>query len=155
MSLELALGIVGTITGILALAIHFIRLRREKPRLKAEVIECSHSFRTKKDGGVDRIYIKPIFKITNLGDRGTNISDVRISFTVNDKKYSDKEAEYWSADGPLPKERRWVNAHETIEICPRFEFPYDEESLESIECLFIVQHPHRKEIIKTTSKSKS
>ena len=41
---SLVLGIVGTITGSIAIIIHYWRLRRENPRLEAKVLECMHDF---------------------------------------------------------------------------------------------------------------
>jgi len=152
---NLILGIIGTGTGIIALLIHFFRLRWERPRLQGEIIECFHQFGTKNDGSTPAIFVKPTFKLTNLGDRGTNISDIHISFTVGHKRYSSKETVYIHLlTFEEIKDRRWIEAHEIVQVKPVFEIAYDGPLNDSIKCFFTLFHAHGKLTIKGNSKKK-
>lgn len=153
--INLILGIVGTGTGIIALVIHFFRLRSERPRLKVDIISCSHQFGTTKNGSTEKIYIDPNFKVRNVGDRGTNVSEMHVSFRIAGREYSGKDAVYFHvANGREFSERKWIEAHATVEVSPRFEIPYDGPIEDSIDCRFALHHTHDKLTISGTSSQR-
>ena len=60
-------GIVGTVTGTISLAIHFLR---DRARVKAELIEATHS----NDGGLGLLSVQ--FKIDNVGNYPTSVTSL-------------------------------------------------------------------------------
>ena len=147
MSIELILGIIGTVTGILALVIHIIKLSREKPHLQVELIDCHHLFNPEKEPSTRWImYFFPHFRIANLGDRSTTVSNIEVLFKINDKEYSTpKGANYLSPTR--------IDAHDTVDIQPQI-YSYDETIKEQklIDAVFTIHHTHGKEKIKCTSE---
>lgn len=75
MSVELALGIVGTITGPSALTINSLRFARERPIVK--VSDALVSFQKQKNGEVKT---ELSFNVDNTGDRSTVITRVNAIF---------------------------------------------------------------------------
>lgn len=132
------LGIIGTITGIIALFISYWTFRAERPKLTAKVLECHHSY--SKVEGKTRINFFATLEISNLGDRGTTINEVEVQFEINGKKYSFKK-EYFRglrAEG----KRRWINPHEIIEVQPDFSQELETMEKNRIACKFVIYHTH-------------
>jgi hypothetical protein len=75
MSVELALGIIGTISGLCSLYLHYKRMQKEKPILSIEVLDCRH--KVSKDGKLTFLFVKYIVK--NIGDRGTRLNKIEAS----------------------------------------------------------------------------
>ena len=144
MSIELILGLVGTVTGILGLIVHIIKFRRERPHLKVEVIECTHEFNQKWEPGDWKAIFHPSFRILNQGDRSTTVSKIELSFVINDKEfytYQDHSKYY-----------KPIDAHETVEVtAPLYIYSQTDEQ-GSIQCRFTIHHTHGKQIIECTSE---
>ncbi len=146
---NLVLGIIGTITGSIAIFIHFWRLRKESPRLETKVLKCEHDFTFSKSQ-IKTISFWAGFQIKNLGDRGTSVNDIELSFEDDEKKYQLKK---WYYRGTVEKsERRWINAHETIDIEADFFNTFEGTDKEQIDCTFNIYHTHGAKKVKTVSK---
>ena len=66
---NLTLGIIGTIAGVVSLTVHLWRLKRENPRLTINVLSCEHTFQHETKA----LSFWSEIELRNLGDRGTNI----------------------------------------------------------------------------------
>lgn len=73
LTLELALGIIGTVTGILSLLITFWKTLRETPRIK--ITDTLIQLEKKEE---DKIIGKLSFNVSNLGDRATSVARVNV-----------------------------------------------------------------------------
>ena len=78
-TINLLLGIIGTITGLFALFISLWSYWREKPKLKMEIIKSKHNY-THNPSEKQELNLWADFQVKNLGDRGTRINDVVLSF---------------------------------------------------------------------------
>lgn len=146
-TINLVLGIIGTITGVIALFISFWTLRKERPHLEVEVLECEHNFGMSESQTMLTFWVK--FQIKNRGDRGTSINDIDLTFEDDEKEYCFKK-QYFRGQGG---ERRWVNAHDTIKIGADFYEPFEGSEKEQIECTFTLYHTHgAKKNIKSISQ---
>ena len=145
---NLVLGLIGTITGIMALFIHFWKLRKENPRIKAKVLQCEHDFEPKRN----QMSFWTKFQIRNLGDRGTSINDVELVFMSNAQEYRLKR-QYFR--GRREKsQRRWINPHETIDLEADFYDEYRGEVRDRINCTFILYHTHKAETMRAMSQKR-
>ena len=138
-SITLVLGIVGTITGIIALFISFWTARKENPRLKGKVLSCSHWYSVAQNN-VKMISFSSTLEIRNIGDRGTTINDADLTFWNRGKKYQFTKL-YFRGDQALSKSR-WIEAHQLVEIYPDFYQIFNGTEEEQIECQFQVFHTH-------------
>jgi hypothetical protein len=146
---NLILGIIGTVTGSIAVVIHFWRLRKENPRIKVKVLKCEHDFEQRRN----QISFWAEFQIKNLGDRGTSINDVDLVF-ISDNREHLLRRQYFR--GPTEtSERRWINPHETIDLETDFWEEYQGEVKENINCTFSLYHTHGKETVKITSRKRT
>ena len=143
--LTLILGVIGTITGIFSLLIHFIKLRREKPRLRIKLVECFHNYNPDpKQRWI--VLFSPHFRIYNPGDRGTTVSKAELLFKIDNRKYTAL------AEGRLLGSNR-IKAHDTVDMKSEI-YSFDETIKEQkkIECIFILHHTHGKETIEGVSE---
>ena len=150
-AINLVLGIVGTVTGIMALFIHFWRLRRERPRLETKVLQCKHDFTVSKSQ-IKTISFWAGFQIKNLGDRGTSINDIDLTFMDNGKEYRFKKQYFRGLR--KESERRWLNAHDTIDIEADFYDTFEGNDKEQIDCTFTIYHTHGSQTAKTISQKR-
>lgn len=136
-TIELVLGIIGTLTGIMALILHFIRLQREKPRLKVMVNRCKHYTPSSMKDKVSKLRVE--FQIHNIGDRGTQLSKLELSFEMGSK--------IWSGSNALDLV---IEAHRSsvIDQIFFFDFPFTEQVL---QCTFSLYHTHDKYSFKIKS----
>jgi hypothetical protein len=81
---NLTLGIVGTIAGVVSLSVHLWRLRRENPRLIIRVLSCEHDFAHESKA----LSFWSEMELRNLGDRGTNILGIDVKFRAKEKDYT-------------------------------------------------------------------
>jgi len=150
-AINLVLGIIGTVTGIMALFIHVWRIRKESPRLETKVLKCEHDFTVSKSQ-IKTLSFWATFQIKNLGDRGTSINDMDIIFEDNGKEYRFKK-QYFR--GPREaSQRRWINAHDTMDIEADFYETYEGNDKEQIDCIFTIYHTHGATKVKTVSKKR-
>lgn len=157
-TINLVLGIIGTVTGIMALFIHFWRLRRENPRLATNVLKCEHDF-TVSQPQTKTILFWAGFQINNRGDRGTSINDVDLVFVNKGKEYRlkkqyfrdvpIKEPRYVSMKEP---QRIWISPHVTIDALADFWGIYEGDDEDQIECAFTIHHTHGAERLKAISQ---
>ena len=156
MSSELIWGIIGTITGIIgaitglySLYLTRKRMQREEPHLGIRFIECFHTYspdKTRKDW---LMYFRPLFRINNIGDRGTTVSKVEIVFKLDNKEFTEL------AEGALLQNNK-IDAHSTVDLSPLI-YSYDEtirafKEQGEIKCIFTLFHTHGKETIEGTSE---
>jgi hypothetical protein len=149
-SITLVLGIVGTITGIIALFISFWTARKENPRLRGKVLTCEHWYPV-SEKNVKMISVFPTLEIRNIGDRGTTINDVDLSFWNSGKKYQFRKL-YFRGE-QAQSQRRWIEAHQLVVLEPDFSEAFDGTEEKQIECQFRVFHTHG--AIKAEGKSES
>jgi len=136
MSAELILGVIGTIlgivgtgTGIYSLYLARKRMEKEKPDLHIEILDCRHKIAT--NNKTTNLYIK--YTLHNKGDRGTQLSKMRVSATgVNGKLHH--------ASKDLSKEE-YLNAHDSITVSHYLHFePFQYNT--SMKCKFQLYHTH-------------
>ena len=143
---NLVLGIVGTVTGIVALSVHFWRLRRESPRLKIEVLKCEHDFEEEKK----TLSFWAELQIRNLGDRGTDILDIDLTFKNDEQEHSLRMEHHGELfEGDL---ERWIHPHETIKKSKTTFIRYEGDIKERIDCTLIIYHTHGAEKVKAVSE---
>jgi hypothetical protein len=145
---NLVLGIIGTVTGSIAVIIHIWRLRKENPRLEAEAVKCEHDYTVSKSG-IKTISFWTDFMIKNIGDRGTSINDIDLDFEEDGQKYHLKKQFFmWR---PAEEKRIWISPHETLDLSVSFYQTFQGKERETIDCHFIVYHTHGAENLKTVS----
>jgi len=144
--LNLVLGIIGTITGIVALSVHFLRLRRENPRLKIEVLKCEHDFEEEKK----TLSFWAELQIRNLGDRGTDILGVDLTFEDDEQEHNLRMEHH----GELYEDdlKRWIHPHQTIEKSLTTFTKYEGDIKERINCTLTIYHTHGAEKAKVISE---
>lgn len=147
---NMILGIIGTITGTIALIISYLIYRKEKPNLKLEISKCKHSYTT-STSQVITINFWASFHVHNLGDRGTRINDVGLSFVTDEKDYQFKKRE--SMD-PRENDVR-IEAHDTVNFSADFWGIFESEEKEKIDCVFTIYHTHGTMDVQFTSEKKT
>ena len=148
--ISLVLGLVGTVTGIIALFIHFWRLRRENPRIKVKVLKCEHSF----DITHHKIFFWAKFELRNLGDRGTSINDIDVSFKIDNEQHRLRKKYFRGTRPSEERQRLWINPHEIIDIAADYFEDYHNSFKETIDCTFIIYHTHSSEEVKAVSQKR-
>lgn len=144
---NLTLGIIGTIAGIVSLSVHLWRLRRENPRLAIKVLSCEHSFEKETKA----LSFWSEMELRNLGDRGTDILGIDVKFEDDEEKeYSLK----MSNQEPDVEDDliRWIRPHETIRTVQTTFLKFESTPKEQIECNFTIYHTHGAEKIKAKSQ---
>jgi hypothetical protein len=145
---NLTLGIVGTLSGVISLTVHLWRLKRENPRLDLKVLNCEHSF----EAETNAISFWSAIELRNLGDRGTNILGTDLMFEYDNKDYvlkmSDQDCD--TEENPI----KWIRPHETIRNLQVAFTKFEIEPRNSIDCTFTIYHTHGAEKIKTKSLKK-
>ena len=156
---ELVLGIIGTVTGILGLIIHYTRLRKEKPNLETEITYCLHLFHM--DNLHPNLRFKVWFRINNKGDRGTTIHEVDLLSEPGGHECPTKGILFHLVGTErLSIGRIRVEANETTEFVVYFieseewmrPYATKEKSIESIDCKFIIHHTYGKEDVIGSSR---
>lgn len=89
LTLALVLGVIGTITGVCSLILHFLKYRRERPNLLVNILDCRH--KVDEDGKSTNLYIQYILR--NKGDRGTKLNKIEAFATdfKGEKHYASKK----------------------------------------------------------------
>lgn len=135
---NLVLGIVGTITGAIALFVSYWTLRKENPKLKIRALKCEHNVRVSTNN-IKTLSFWTELQIKNVGDRGTSINDAEIEFEVNGRRYTFKKQYFVNAAA----KNIWVNPHETTYVEVQFWEAYDGADLENLDCTLKVYDTHR------------
>jgi hypothetical protein len=141
LTVELVLGIIGTVTGILGLIMHLIRLRRERASLHIEVLRCQHRVTWHKTPGESKIagtLLLVEMRVDNRGDWETTVYDLQLLF----RDYSSREK---------LKAGIRILAHATETLDHSFFVPAAEISDSSVSCSFILYHTHGKQRVGATS----
>jgi hypothetical protein len=144
-AVNLVLGIIGTITGIIGLFIHFWRFRRENPRIEVKALGCEHSIESERS----QISFWATFQMKNLGDRGTSINDVDLVFVSDNKEHLLKKILFRPMEY---SQRRWIDPHETIDLGADYLGKYEGEVKEKINCTFLIYHTHGRKKIRALSQ---
>lgn len=148
-NINLVLGIVGTVTGIIALFISYWTYRKENPRLKVAVLKCEHDF-TLSDSQIKSVNFWATFQIKNIGDRGTSINDMGLLFRSNGREYHWKK-KYFRGPNEV-SEKRWIAAHDWDNIEADFYDTYEGTERKQIDCIFTIYHTHSSEKIRVVSQ---
>lgn len=163
LSVELILGIIGTVTGVLGLIIHFVRLRKEEPILEIEVTKCEHH--TERNRNRQPTFCLELeLRIKNTGHYGTTLSKIEAVFDISDKRYymeSDlfQTEQAYILQPTLPVENLWIPPHKTTDTGSVFllkgtviKLPVENLWIRKVlKCSFILYHTHGKETFKVTS----
>ncbi len=132
LSTDLVLGIVGTVTGVLSLLIHLIRLRREKPNLALEPLRCMHRLSKNKAGGASvniGTLIEMELRVNNRGDWDTTVNDVQLAYS----DYSSAREKLKAGGVEVPK-------HGTKTLVHSFFIPGKEINEPTIDCKLTLYH---------------
>jgi hypothetical protein len=145
------LGIIGTITGTIAIIISYWAYRKERPNLKVELVDSSHNFNPSANGEHINFWLK--CRVKNLGDRGTRINDIGVKFTLNNTEVILKAEEIRELlpSGNYKSGPKWLDAHDSVNILSSFYQPYRGERKETIDCTFMLFHTHGLYAFETTS----
>lgn len=142
-SLELFLGILGSVTGLMGaagLVIHVLRYLREKPKITAEIVKAQHFYGTQGgDKANDFLGFHIDILIRNKGYRGTTIGDSILLFTIGKKEHQIIE-DYSIANGSTR-----VYANDLVRVTPSLGFrsSYDiEPKQEKIPFKLTIPHTH-------------
>lgn len=127
----LVLGAIGTTTGVLALILHFLKFRRERPNLKVDVLNCWH--RVDEDGKSTILYIEYI--LHNTGDRGTQLNKIEAFAT-------DFNGEKHNASENVKVARNRLDAHHSLKLRHFFRFVPHFQYKKKMECTFKLHHTH-------------
>jgi hypothetical protein len=143
---NLTLGIIGTIAGVVSLSVHLWRLKRENPRLAIKVLSCEHSF----EHETKALSFWSEMEVRNLGDRGTDILGIDVKFEEDEKEYTLKMAN----QEPVVEDDliRWIRPHETIRTLQTAFMKFEDTPKEQIACTFTIYHTHGAEKIKANSQ---
>jgi len=145
---NLTLGIVGTIAGVVSLSVHLWRLRRENPRLEMKVLNCEHNFERQTNA----LSFWSEIEIRNLGDRGTNLLGIDLVFGYEKKEYTLKMT---NQENEVDENSiKWIRPHETIKTLQVAFTKFEVKPINHIECTFIIYHTHGAEKIKAKSKKR-
>ena len=145
---NLTLGIVGTIAGVVSLSVHLWRLRRESPRLELKALNCEHDFRKE----TNMLSFWSELEVRNLGDRGTNILGIDLMFKYKEKDYTLKmTSQEHDIENNVIK---WIRPHETIRILQIAFTKFETKPTSIIDCTFTLYHTHGAENIKTKSQKR-
>ena len=142
---NLTLGIVGTTAGIVSLAVHLWRLKREKPSLVLRSVSCTHEYEKETMA----LSFLCELEIRNLGDRGTNILGVDLKFDYKNTEYGIKTITQDEDDTKV--DLKWIRPHETIRITQIAITRFSELPQKQIKCNFTLYHTHGAEELKATS----
>jgi hypothetical protein len=146
---NLALGLIGTITGTIALFISYWTLRKESPRLRMAVLKCEHSIKV-QTSQVRTITFWVEVQVRNIGDRHTSVYDMTLAFEDNGKKYSFKKDYFRDV---LPEEPRiLIPAHDVVNVGADFYHRYEGNDKEQIKCTLAIYHTHKTEVVETVSQ---
>lgn len=133
----LVLGVIGTTTGVLALILHFLRFRRERPDLKVDVIDCRHRASAQVSTNLNIKYT-----VHNKGDRGTQLYRIEASATdfKGKKHHVSKELS------------QHINASDSLTLSDSLFFKPHFQYREIMNCSFKLHHTHGKFQFKCESK---
>jgi hypothetical protein len=148
---NLILGIIGTTTGTIALFISYWTYRKESPHLKINVIKCEHNFEVSRSVP-DRKTISfwTDFLIKNVGDRGTTIEDIELTFENSGKTYKLRKASY--RDQHVIEKRISVSPHDSFDLSADFWEVFTGDEEDQIDCIFTIYHTHGAERTKAVSQ---
>jgi hypothetical protein len=161
--LTLTLGIIGTVTGILAIGFSYLNYNFQKPNLNVKVKNCRHYYQ--KELVFFEIRFNQSLEIKNKGDRGTTISKIEFSFADFGKthflEYSThrKQRERFDELGEKSKETEFRRIHpaETIvldlgfSVCSNSSFIHREK----INCILTIFTTRKNYKVKFTSINKA
>jgi len=145
---NLALGVIGTITGAIALFISGWTLRKESPRLRMTVLKCEHSIKVQTNQ-VRTITFWVEIQVRNIGDRHTSVYDMSLAFEDNGNKYSFKKGYFRD----IPSQGHiLIPAHGVVNIRADFYERYEGNDKEQIKCTLAIYHTHKTEVVETVTQ---
>jgi hypothetical protein len=154
-------GGVGAIIGGIALYISYKVYKNQKPDLDIEVLNCEHDLpNLVGESQVKDINFWVRFRVKNIGDRGTKIVDIILSFVVGGKRYQLHErnlsSEAWEITKDIVQfanpESMWVKAHDSIPITANFNGDFDGIEENQIDCTFTICDTHKEYTVTAISK---
>lgn len=137
MPIELVLGIVGTLTGIASLLIHFFSYQKEKPKVNVELEYCSHSYTE------NFLEFKPVLTVKNQGDRPSTIFRIEMWAMITTLDNYSKHGERPSSIGANYKKEVRLEVNDTVNLKPTITIPLPlilKPEKEEIEFELIIHH---------------
>jgi len=131
LTLELILGVYASIISSLTFILYFIKLRRERPNLKVDVLNCKHSVSI--NGNSTYLHIK--YTLRNTGDRETQLNKIEAFAT-------DFNGEKHYASETVKATRNLLGAHRILTLFHYFCFTPHFQYREKMECNFKLHHTH-------------
>ena len=110
------------------------------------VTGCQHKFAVSKSQKFIEFFAE--FHICNVGDRGTRVNDIGLSFRVGEKEYQMKKSGYWNGTG----ESKWIDAHDNADIDANFYAEYESDEKDQLDCVFTIYHTHKPYRVNAFSK---
>lgn len=86
-SIELILGIIGSVTGVTSLLIQILKYKKESPRIEAKLTKSKHHYQedAQSKTGYRLIFVIDLL-VTNKGDRATTIYNAILDFKIGQKE---------------------------------------------------------------------
>ena len=145
------LGLIGIITGVFALLISYRTYAKQKPNLKVNSIKCEHNY-TVSTSQIRNINFWAKLQVHNIGDRGTRINDVILSFAFDGKKYQ-LHKKYF--EGPANQsESQWIDANDIKDISVHFYEDFSGSEQDRINCNFTICGTYKSYHFKGISEKK-
>jgi len=141
-SIELLLGIIGSITGVLGTMVstilYLMKYRKDKPILKVTAESCKH--KVARSG--KKTDLKCKFIVSNKGHRGTTLNKLEVSlFDWNGNFHGQTRDLNIDVEGGSSKPLDLL-----FEFSPHFQYG------QKIDCKFVLHHTHDKYRFSTYSK---
>lgn len=150
------LGLIGTITGVLALLISYRTYASAKPKLNVTVKKCEHLYDKLTQEKSEKIIINSQLSISNVGDRRTTLNETEIQFVHDGKNYAFKKefkrTVYDDDNNELGFSKVSIDPHETINEYLYFDGLVEGNEQEKIACGFKIFHTHGEYSFKATSE---
>lgn len=150
------LGLIGAITGVLALLISYRTYANARPKLNVTVKKCEHLYDKLTEEKSEKIIINTQLSISNVGDRRTTLNETEIQFVHEGKNYAFKKdfqrTVYDDDNDELGFSKISIDPHETINEYLYFDGMVEGIEQEKIECNFKIFHTHGEYSFKATSE---
>jgi hypothetical protein len=147
------LGIIGIATGLFALLISYRTYSKQKPNLNVKVTNCEYTISFDSAIHHRAINFSAKFQIKNVGDRGTNINDIVLSFKVDGKEQSINPFYTHELESSKLNQRLWIEAHGIIDIEASFNGQFDGTEEDEMACIFTISDTHKTYRVRAISKN--
>jgi hypothetical protein len=148
-SLELILGIIGSVTGLMgatSLLIQILKYLKERPRIEAKLLESKHHYQEDRESKTNYWLVFLIDSLVkNKGDRATTVAHATLDFKIGRKEYRITS---------LQQVAGRIESNDMVEIRPSLSFSSSYNVLEKQERIpfkLILFHTHGEIRLESTS----